>query len=173
MTVLRSSSLKPFVTAAASRLGSAVGPDPSSFPASKAPGDVVAAVEAVFPQKAGYAGAADARSAEEFASSDQARSGSAPADYLAGLSAGDSGRADCSAGLRADGPIDCPIGLWAGDWAPHGSIPGGYSAQAHSDVVKADHSVPDDYLAQADRGERRWSLDERPAYWPAAELRRD
>src|SRR5712692_8415910 len=139
----------PTVTAAASRPASAVRPDASSLPASapRAAGAVVAAVQAAFPQGEECAGAANARSAEAFATAEQAHSGWAPAD--------------------------CSAGLWADDSIPADLVPDGWAPADCSAALLADDSIPAGYSAQAGRCERRCFLDVRPADWPVAELRHD
>src|SRR6202158_2700098 len=122
-------------------------------PAPRAAGAVFEAPHA-FPPEENCAGAATARSGEELAAAERARSGwasadSFPFDCLAAPSLDGSLPADYSAALPADDslPAECSPALPPGD-----SLPAGYS------------------FAQAGRGERHCSLDARPAYWPLAEL---
>lgn len=112
----------------------AVRPEASSLPASapRAAGVVVPALQAAFPQEEECAGAANARSAEEFATAEPAHSGWDQADCSAVVSPDGSIPDGYSAALLADGPVDCSAELSAG-----GSIPLG-------------------------QGERRCSLDARP-----------
>jgi len=118
-------------------------------------------VQAAFPQGEECAGAANARSAEEFATAEQAHSGWAPVGY--------------SAGLSADGwaPADCSAGLWADDSILADLVPDGWAPADCSAALSADGSIPAGYSAQAGRGEQRCFLDARPANWPVAELRHD
>jgi hypothetical protein len=115
---IESQSEKPAVTAEASHPALAVRPEASSLPASapRAGGAVVPALQAAFPQEEECAGAANARSAEEFATAEPAHSGWAQADCSAGRLAECSIQADCSAVV-----------------SPDGLIPGGYSAALLAD----------------------------------------
>ena len=124
--------------------------------------DAVVEAPHAFPPEENCAGAANARSAEELAVAEQAHSGwasadSFPFDCLAALSADDSFPAERSAALPPDDsfpadylarlpPVDSPPADYSVALPPDGSLPAGYS------------------FAQAGRGERRCSLDARPAY---------
>src|SRR5713226_5526213 len=101
------------VTAAASRPSSAVRPFASSLPASapRAAGAVVPAPDASFPQEEECAGAANARSAEEFATAEQARAGWFPAQWAAAQAC--RGEQRCSLDAR---PAYWPLAELRHDW---------------------------------------------------------
>jgi len=85
---------------------------------------------------------------------------------LAALPADDSFPAERSAALPPDDSLPAD---YLARLPPVDSFPADYSA-----ALPPDGSLPDGYsFAQAGRGERRCSLDARPAYWPPAELRYD
>lgn len=118
--VLNARAYPPGTTAASSLPVSVVRPEASFRLASvpRAVGVGVPAWHAVFPQEAECAGAANDRSAEASADAVQARAGWARAGYSAELSA---------AGLEPAVRGVCWAALPANVWAPHGSIPSGYS----------------------------------------------